>query len=153
MAAAENKMYCTIEDIKKQINENVLLRVAGDADGLQVEVVEFGILQAAGEIDAYCSRYGTPLTTVPDVLVKYCVDMALFHIFSRQGFALGEESEDYVIYLRYKMAVSFLEKVATGKIELPIQKQNTANQSTTGSVNVQIGSSPRIFSRETMKGF
>ena len=157
-AARVSKMYCTVDDLQKQVSSDVLQRVAGDGEGnLLADVVDYGISQAAAEIDAYCSRYGVPLKSVPEVLRKYCVDMALFHIFSRQGFSFKEESEDYIIYLRYKMAIAFLEKVAGGKVDLPISSSSSGSavsgSGTSGTANLRLSSNQRLFTREQMKGY
>ena len=65
-------MYCTVDDLQKQVNQDVLERVAGDEDGnLLPDVIDYGIEQASAEIDAYCSRYSLPFATVPEVLKKY----------------------------------------------------------------------------------
>ena len=136
-------MYCTVEDLQKQVNQDVLERVAGDEDGnLLMDVIDYGITQASAEIDAYCS--------------KYCVDMALFHIFSRQGFRFTEESEDYVIYLRYKMALDFLKQVAAGKVDLPVSGNGAAGgygPGTEGTGNLRIRSNERLFTRNKMGGY
>lgn len=79
--------------------------------------------------------------------------MALFHIFSRQGFNFSEESEDYVIYLRYKMAIEYLTKVAKGIVELPGVNSGGSGISTGGTSNLRIASNKRLFSREQMKGY
>lgn len=150
-------MYCTVEDLQKQVNQDVLERVAGDEDGnLLMDVIDYGITQASAEIDAYCSRYTLPFATVPEVLKKYCVDMALFHIFSRQGFRFTEESEDYVIYLRYKMALDFLKQVAAGKVDLPVSGSGAAGgygPGTEGTGNLRIRSNKRLFTRNKMGGY
>lgn len=150
-------MYCTVEDLQKQVNQDVLERVAGDEDGnLLMDVIDYGITQASAEIDAYCSRYTLPFATVPEVLKKYCVDMALFHIFSRQGFRFTEESEDYVIYLRYKMALDFLKQVAAGKVDLPVSGSGDAGgygPGTEGTGNLRIRSNERLFTRNKMGGY
>lgn len=147
-------MYCTLADLQHQVRSEVLERVASDENGqLQLDVIEYGISQAASEIDSYCCRYQLPLKNVPAVLQKYCVDMALFHIFSRQGFNFSEESEDYVIYLRYKMAIEYLTKVAKGVVELPGVNSGGSGISTGGTSNLRIASNKRLFSREQMKGY
>lgn len=151
-------MYCTVDDLQKQVNQDVLERVAGDEEGnLLPDVIDYGIEQASAEIDAYCSRYPLPFATVPEVLKKYCVDMALFHIFSRQGFRFTEESEDYIIYLRYKMAIDFLKQVASGKVDLTVSSGNSAaggyGEGVEGTGNLRIRSNERLFSRDRMKGY
>lgn len=46
-------MYCTLADLQHQVRSEVLERVASDENGqLQLDVIEYGISQAASEIDS-----------------------------------------------------------------------------------------------------
>jgi phage gp36-like protein len=141
-------MYCTLDDLKKQVREEVLVALTDDASTGAVDqtVVDKAIADASAEIDAYAQgRYPVPFSPVPQVIGKIAVDMSLYNLFSRRGFD-PEGSQDKVISERYKSAVRFLENLAKGLVQIgAAQPQQVSEQPPV------IQSSPRVFSREKMR--
>jgi len=139
--------YCTLDDIKPdQLTETELIQLTDDDDAGMVDesVVTKAIADADAEIDGYCGqRYTVPFTTVPAMIRKLSVDIAVYNLFSRrQGAPEGRKT-------RYDTAIKFLERVADGKAVV------TGVEGTTESAadRVSIESATRVFSRSNMEGF
>ena len=112
--------YCTIDDLKKMLPEAVLIRLTDDSNtgAIVTARAQEAIDSAAEEIDVYLgSRIALPITgTVPPVLGKSNVDLAIYNLFSRVKETVPETREK-----RYRNAIRLLEKVSEGKISLGIQ--------------------------------
>ena len=128
------------------MTETELIQLTDDDDAGVVDesVVTKAIADADAEIDGYCGqRYTVPFTTVPAMIRKLSVDIAVYNLFSRrQGAPEGRKT-------RYDAAIKFLERVADGKAVV------TGVEGTTESAadRVSIESATRVFSRSNMEGF
>ncbi|OPY15615.1 MAG: hypothetical protein A4E66_00019 [Syntrophus sp. PtaB.Bin001] len=106
--------YATGQDIIDRYGEDELIVAADhDEDGsADAPVVERGLLDASEEIDVYIGeKYPLPLVTVPPVLKRLCVDMALYHMSTPP--AITEEKRK-----RYEDAIKLLTLISTGKVSL-----------------------------------
>lgn len=109
--------YATIEDIRTLRGEKVLTFIS-DLDGDDVAndpAIEQGLADAAAEIDAYLSGSGLfslPFETVPPVLRKLCVDMAVYNV------ALLRPTRPDEFRVRYEDAIKLLIRIADGKAGL-----------------------------------
>ncbi|MBI9092298.1 MAG: DUF1320 domain-containing protein [Desulfobacterium sp.] len=139
--------YCTLDDIKAMVDEDELISLTDDFDtGSVVTVkVDSAIKDADALIDSYLVRqYSVPMDSVPDMVKKLSVDIAVYNIYSRRG-----RTSD-TVEKRYNDAVKFLKDVARGDAGIigattaPAEMRNDA---------VAITTSPRIFSRRSMEGF
>ena len=92
-------------------------------------------------------RYPVPMSPVPAVIRKYSKDIAVYNLISRAGIDEGERENNYLT--RYKNAIAFLTKVAKG--ETDIVKEGT-DPSKAAAEGFRISSSPRLFSKATMRG-
>ena len=144
-------MYCTVDDLRNQSSEEFLIRCTDDA-GLGVvdqEIAEGKIADAQTEIDSYCrAQYSVPFQTVPGLIKKIAVDIALYNLVSRRG--MDEESPDVILVKRYRDAVKLLENLAKGIV--------TIGPAATGDPKPQpqqatIVSQRRRFTRRSMEGF
>ena len=92
--------YCTQDDIEKLLPEDTVDQLTDDeGTGAQVAArVSEAIAQADAEIDAWCgSRYSIPFTTVPDIIKKCSVDIAIYNLYSRTQEGIPEtRSERYI---------------------------------------------------------
>ncbi|WP_113673490.1 gp436 family protein [Vallitalea guaymasensis] len=146
-------MYVTVDEIKAVIkNESFDALVDVDLEESQREtkindIINTAIQDADGTINGYLgTRYPVPLPLPPDKLINnLSKDIAVYNIFSRIG--IDEDSRENTIITRYKNAVKFLEKVAEGKINLPIGREKRKPVD-----KLRIHSSRRIFSRDSMRG-
>ncbi|MEN6375330.1 MAG: DUF1320 domain-containing protein [Smithella sp.] len=106
--------YATQQDIINRYGSNELIVAADhDEDGVaDADVVEQGLKDSSDEIDVYIGgRYTLPLDTVPQVLMRLCVDMALYHM-SKPPAVTDEKRR------RYEDAVRLLAKISEGKVTL-----------------------------------
>jgi phage gp36-like protein len=139
--------YCTLDDIKAGMDEDEIIRYTDDSDtgAIDTGATDKAIARADALIDAHiAARYTVPVTPVPDMLNAIAVDIVIYQIYSRRGQAPDE------IRTKYDDAVKFLEKVSAGRVILPMAASAPESRS---SGTVAISTSPRIFSRDTMKGF
>jgi len=140
-------MYCTLDDLKAQVQERVLIELTDD-EGLGAANrarVDAAIAAATDEINGYCqARYPVPFNPVPGFIKKLAVDIALYNLFARRGY--DEESADRSIVDRYKAAIRVLENVARGLVTLGAHEPPA-----TSGVDVRF--SERVFSREKLEGF
>lgn len=140
-------MYCTLEDLLKQVSEGVLIELTDD-EGLGAvnqERVDRAVEDAAALIDSYASaRYPTPLDPVPGVLRKIAVDIALYNLFARRGY--DEDSADKAVLDRHKAALAFLQHLSKGLVSIGVSQPPAE-----GGAAIQSGG--RVFSRDTMRSW
>lgn len=104
--------YATREELEARLAPDVLAALADD-DG--DEAVDAGVLEAAladasAEINQLLDgRYVTPINPFPPILTRWCVDLAIAHLFLRKRQALPEEQAE-----RAQLTRRALEAVATG---------------------------------------
>lgn len=148
--------YCTAEDVIEMLKDDMLNPIIGNAyiedpkerkATIRPMAVE-AIADADAEIDGYLmKRYPVPMAPVPAVISKYSKDIAVYNLVSRAGIDTGERESNYLT--RYKNAIAFLTKVAKG--EADIVKEGT-DQAKAAASGFKITGSPRLFSRNSMRG-
>lgn len=138
--------YATQDDLVKQIPEDDLIMLTDDGDAGAVDPVKVddALTDASSEIDGYVgSRHALPLATVPPIIGKQCVDIAIYNLYARRG---GPPEH---IEKRYQNAVRFLEKVAKGDITMGAE-----DPAGTGSADTaEALPSDRVFTRDTLAGY
>lgn len=149
--------YSTREEVREMLKEGTLDPIFGDEfrgdanqrEELMAPLIDAAIADADGEIDGYLAkRYNVPLSTIPKVINKFSKDIALYNLFSRMGI---EKDSDAEIYLtRYNAAVRFLTLVAEGKVSIGADEDSGPVSAAATGFTVQ--SSPRLFSRASMRG-
>lgn len=135
--------YATIEDIRTLRGEKVLTFIS-DLDGDDVAndpAIQQGLDDAAAEIDTYLSSlFSLPFETVPPVLRKLCVDMAIY------GVSLLRPTRPDEFRVRYEDAVKLLIRIADGKAGLGLPTKPPAEGELPGK------SSGMIVSVELRRG-
>lgn len=140
--------YCTLDDLNARVPESVIVSITDDEGigSINLTRVTKAIDDASAEVDGYAqAKYPVPLNPVPALIVKVASDIALYNLFSRRGFD-PENSADQVVVDRYKAAVKILENLARGLVTLGQATPAPRSEAT-------IQSPPRVFSRESLKGF
>ncbi len=141
--------YATRQDIVYREGLDAFTAAADrDRDGVIDETaVTAKLADASSTIDTYLAlRYPLPLATVPPVLKRLCVDIALYLL------SLSQDALTKELRQRYEDAISLLNKMAAGTVGLGIP----ANPATPVSGDVKGGevllpsSPPRLFSRSTL---
>ena len=144
-------MYCTVDDLRNQSSEEFLIRCTDDAGlgAVDQEIAEDKITDAQTEIDSYCrAQYSVPFQTVPGLIKKIAVDIALYNLVSRRG--MDEESPDVILVKRYRDAVKLLENLAKGIVTIgPAAAGDPKPQ----PQQAKIFSQRRRFTRRSMDGF
>jgi phage gp36-like protein len=135
--------YATQQDIIDRYGADALY-VAADRDNndaVDTAAVDRALDDASDEINTYVGKkYQLPLNPVPTVLLRICVDIALYRLSF--GLAFTEEKRK-----RYEDAVRFLEGISTGKASLGFDDGSAA---TPTAGDAELISNPRQFSRRTM---
>ena len=144
-------MYCTIDDLRSQSSEDVLIRCTDDEGTGVIDqaIITEKINDAQMEIDSYCrAQYPVPFDPVPGLIRKLTVDITLYNLISRRG--LDEDSPDVILVKRYRDAVKLLENLAKGIVTIG---PAAAGAPQPMPQQAAVVSSPRIFSRGSMEGF
>lgn len=149
-------MYCTIPEVRDMLKDDAVAALIGgdyieDASEKETAItplIESAIEDACGEIDGYLmKRYPVPLRKVPKVISKFAKDIAIYNLFSRIGIDESEREKNYLN--RYQAAIRFLENVTKGVIDIGGSNPEDAHKASTGFA---VKSSPRHFSRDSMRG-
>lgn len=149
--------YSTAKEVINAIKEQLLNDILGDEyiedlnerKAKMFPLAEEAIADADAEIDGYVARrYTVPMTPTPKILNKFSVDIAVYNLVSRRG--IDENDREKTILTRYQSAIKFLTGVSEGKISLGIQEESTKDAA---AVGFNVRSSPRRFSRESMRGW
>lgn len=141
--------YCTLADIKDQVEESRLIQLTDDegAGTIGTARVDKAIADAGEEIDGYVgSRYTVPLNPAPAILRKLAVDIAVCNLFARRDKAPEGRVE------RYKTAIRFLEQVALGRISLGAADPD-GTPPASDAPQMSADNPPRLFDRGGMRGF
>ncbi len=133
--------YCALADLEKQIKEAELIQLTDDdgTDILNEDITDQAIADADAEIDSYCATVydDLPFSTVPVMIRKCSVDIAIYNLFSRRRGAPEDRLQ------RYRDAIKFLTNVSNGTVSLgsdaPAEDDDAGPEATTVK-------SDRIFS-------
>ena len=151
-------MYSTVEDVRDMLKTDTLDALIGDVyieDEEEREakirpLILQAIQDADGEIDGYLAkRYPVPLSPPPGNIVKFSKDIAVYNLFSRIGIDEGTEQKNFLN--RYHAAIKFLTLLAEGKVSLGIEGEGGPQAA--ARVGFSVDSSPRLFSRASMRGW
>lgn len=147
--------YCTVENVLDVLKESMINAILGDEyiedTQERKKKIEFLVVEAIADADAeingyLAKRYDLPFQHTPQVLKKFSKDMAVYNLVSRVG--IDENDREKTLLNRYNAAIKFLTSVSNGMIELGVS--GTKEKAETG---FKVHSNPRIFSRDSMKGW
>jgi phage gp36-like protein len=117
-------MYCTIDDIQKQVQDCTLIEITDDdlSGQINTDVVDESILYSETLIDGYLrGRYTLPLQTVPEIVKIPAVDLSIYRLYSRRFHTDMPDS----INDKYKNSIKLLEQIQKGIISLGIETDGT----------------------------
>ncbi|SDO04105.1 Mu-like prophage protein gp36 [Desulfonauticus submarinus] len=127
--------YCTKDDLLTKIPEEYLLDLADDdGDGnLDETVVNNAIEQATAEIDAYLgSKYSTPLSSVPQIIKKLCIELTIYNLHLRSD-KVTDAWKDV-----YKNDVALLKAISKGDLTIGVETE-------TESTGFKISAREKVF--------
>jgi phage gp36-like protein len=99
--------YATSEDLAARLaGETLVLLADDDGDGAADATVTSAALEdASAEIDhALRGRYATPVTEPPEIMRRWCVDLAVARLFIRKREAMSSEYADAAALARKALA-------------------------------------------------
>ena len=139
--------YCNQDDIAKLVSPTELAQLTSDAgDEPDAVVVAEAIATADAEINAYLGvRYQLPLPDVPAKVKALSVDLAIYFLYARRSLVTEARRQ------RYADGMAFLKDLSKGLAHL----KGVAAQEEPGATETvtEISTQPRIFDRDTLKGF
>lgn len=141
--------YCTQTDMLEQIDEDILIDLTDDADAGIVDAgtVTRAIADADAEIDSYCGkRYAVPFSTVPAIIRKVSVEIAIYNLYGRRRGAPEDREK------RYNNAVRLLSGVSKGDVSLG-ENDPDGSPPETRAPEMATTNPARVFSRSKMSGF
>lgn len=134
-------MYCSIDDLKKAIPEANLISLTDDEDSGSINSAraEAAITDASELIDGFLrGRYTLPLSPVPTIIQRLCVDIAIFYLYQR----LFERDMPESMNERYKNSIKLLDKIASGEISFA---QTNDEDAAPAQIRVNKTADDRIF--------
>ena len=144
--------YCTIDDVKKMIDEVKLIRLTDDENtgAINSDRLQEAINSAAEEIDTYIGgRIALPISgDVPPILGKLNVDIAIYNVYSRVKESIPEVRAE-----RYKAAIRFLEKLSEGKISIGCQPPPDSPGEGDYAGGSRVSVRDKIFDETTMEKY
>ncbi len=112
-------MYITIDDLKKAVDEDVLIRWTDDDDTgvINTDILNDMIAAAEDEVNGYISkRYPVPLEMVPNIIKRLTKDIAVYNTASRKELL----EEEGTLRTRYRDAVRMLRDIGSGKVDIGV---------------------------------
>ena len=153
-------MYSTREEVRGSVKDDALNIIIGDAfidsparrEELAAPIIDEAIADADGEIDGYLAkRYPVPLRSVPKIINKCSKDIAVYNLFARIG--IQEGGEENIVRERYQQSIRYLTMISEGKASLNLDSGGSGSGSGGSAPGTfAMTSSPRLFSRESMRG-
>ena len=140
--------YATTQEAIDLYGEDYILESVDRDDDGEVDATSFGdaLEQATSELNSYIGVvYDLPLTTVPAVLQRFCIDIAVY-VSCPSAAELTDEKKD-----RYKAAIKWAMGVASGKVSLGTDTPQAGVDETEGTVQTSYGES-RVYTRTKMSG-
>jgi phage gp36-like protein len=140
--------YCTQDDIEKLIPAaDLAILTTENEQEPDAAVVAKAIADADAEIDGYLGiKLSVPLSPVPELVKAISVDVAVYNLHKRRPLLPMPDT----CRQSYADRINFLKNVVAGNTTIGA----TAALPTAVSTDVaEIGSSTRVFSTDTLKGF
>jgi len=105
--------YATQQDLVDRFGEDELIQLTDrdNSGSLDTGVLDQALADASEEIDTYVgARYQLPLSTTPKILVRWCADIARYHLY--------DDAAPETVVKRYDGVRSAMKLLAEGKTTL-----------------------------------
>ncbi|ODS10927.1 gp436 family protein [Vibrio scophthalmi] len=132
--------YATIDDLLKR-DESLVWTLATDPNDhnrLDTEAVELAIKDATDEINSFLKRYALPLPSVPSIINRLAISMAMYWLADRDN-AVSE-----LVQKRYDSALQTLREISAGKRDLGLPGIDKPQETSSGKVEVISGYRPSM---------
>ncbi len=144
-------MYASADAITERYGPESLHIVTDPEGVVDMQAVDRALLDASAYIDSFLqSQYDVPLAHVPAVIVRYCVDVALYWM-AENGGGVSEERRQ-----RFDDATKWLERVSDGKAALTLPDDDSDSddgEEPSLDDGVVIHSDERLFTRTQLGRF
>lgn len=149
-------MYCSLDDLKKQVQEDILLQLTDDDQSGQIDtvVIDEAVIYSETLINGYLrGRYTIPIVNYgfdsqpPDILKILAVDLTIFRLYSRRFHTDIPDG----ISEKYKNSIKILEQIQKGIISLGIETAGTPPE--LGEYRTNKSFDDRAFSKELLKDY
>jgi len=143
-------MYCSLEDLKKQVQEDILIQLTDDVQSGQIDsdVIDEAVIYSETLIDGYLrGRYVLPLSVIPAVIKILAVDLTTYRLYSRRFHTDIPDG----ISEKYKNSTKILEQIQKGIISLGIETAGTPPE--LGEYRTNKSFDDRAFSKELLKDY
>lgn len=135
--------YATIADIRKWLDEDILVQLTDDADtgSTDTDVVAAALADANAVVDGYLgARHALPLASPPAIVKKLETDIAIVLLYNRRNGPPEHWQK------QHDNAIAFLRSVNEGKITLgPGDPDGTGPADT-----AEVSKRDAIFTRDTL---
>lgn len=124
--------YATQQDLVDRFGEDELRQLTDrdNSGSIDTAVLDQALADASEEIDSYVgARYRLPLSTVPQILVRWAADIARYHLY--------DDAAPEQVQKRYDAVRSSMRMLAEGKTTLGLDTDD--QQPTTGNPSVKAG--------------
>lgn len=146
-------MYCTTQDIEKQITHEILVQLTNDTppqDTVDDSVTYEAILYSSTLIDGYLrGKYTLPLDTHFPLLRIIAIDLSIYRLYSRR---LQADMPDSILE-QYKEAIKTLEKIQKGTIALAIETDEESSVAETKDYITNKTKFDRAFPHEVLREY
>lgn len=142
-------IYCTPEDIEKQISKATLIQLTNDnceQNTVDTVVCEEALIYSSTLIDGYLrGKYKLPLNNQFPLLRIIAIDLSIYRLYSRRIFTEIPET----ISVAYKNAIKTLEDLKKGVISLQLSEE-TKISSSTGEYRTNKTEIDRLFNKRVI---
>jgi phage gp36-like protein len=142
--------YAAPQDMINRYPNRDLVQLTNDdpaATTVNTAVLQQALADASAEIDGYLGgRFTLPLTDPPEVLNRVASDIAMYRLQALRPLHDVADARQ-----RYDDAVAMLARVASGELTLGIAADG--NETATAPEAEVVEGPPRVFNRNTLKGF
>lgn len=138
--------YASAQDLKDRYPAKDL-RELTDENGAVINDARLdrALADASAVIDGYLmGRYEIPLPNVPQALVVYACDIAMYKLQALRPANGIEDAKN-----RHDAAIRYLERVSRGDVQLGVSSSDQPAMQTDGPIVV---TADRTFSRDSMRG-
>lgn len=135
--------YCTVSQVLAAMDPVSMSQLTDDVSASEItkERIEEAITAADAEIDSYLGMVTTlPLSTIPVLLGRIAVQIALYHLFLRRNQGQYREVE-------YQNCRAWLKDIASGKVTLGLP----ATAAPTGGVDYD--GFERVYTEDVLEEF
>lgn len=141
-------LYCTPEDIEKQVSTHTLIQLTNDnpdQETVDTVVCEEALIYSSTLIDGYLrGKYTIPLNNHFPLLRIIAIDLSIYRLYSRRIYTDIPES----VAQAYKNAIKTLEDLKKGIITL--QTEEEKNIRTSGEYRTNKTELDRLFNKRVM---